>query len=516
MVENQVKINWKSLTFDDPDLTSRGLVAVEECTDYNLIGDLKTTHAKPPKGRRDIIGAAETGSGKTLAFGLPILTGIYNEKSMIFDDVPAQAGSRKPLYALILTPTRELAIQVKNHLTAAAKFLDVNIAVLVGGMAAVKQERILSKGPEIVVATPGRLWELIQQGNSHLSQINNIKFLVIDETDRMLERGHFEELQDLLERLNLDESKKKTRQNFVFSATLTLVHDLPKYLKTKMKKSEMTSQRKLQKIIDVLGVTDPKIVDVTQGGGTSKTLTESRITCGIEEKDHYIYYFLRKYPGRTLIFCNSIGCVRRLTNLLGILECRPLPLHAAMQQKQRLKNLERFRDNEGGILVATDVAARGLDIPKVDHVIHYQTPRTSESYVHRSGRTARASQQGITILLIEPSEMQNYIKLCKTLSKSSIVNSCFRKFCNCPIPGEDLPVFPVDDSYLKAVKERVNLARELDKLELEVRKGNSEVGWLQKTAEEMDIIVDDLYPLCCCLFSYCCIEFFNNNQHFKI
>ncbi|XP_063905832.1 ATP-dependent RNA helicase DDX24-like [Zophobas morio] len=546
------KMKWKSLQVVDPTLTSEGLIAVEECTDYNLLNvqSLKrktsVTAEKPPKkkrkllrqkapktvvltpsksgssvdtdvtvddgvrhegyeawinfglpeaivkalcdqefkeptaiqqltlpaailGRRDIVGAAETGSGKTLAFGLPILSGILKEKESIGGNVV-----RKPLYALVLTPTRELAIQVKNHLEAAAKFTDIKIAVVIGGMASVKQERILSKRPEVVVATPGRLWELIQAGNEHLSQVDDIKYLAIDETDRMLEKGHFDELHNLLERLNFDKKKSEQRQNFVFSATLTLVHDLPKYLIKKTKVAKMTPQQKLQKIINMLGISNPKVVDITEGAAVPETLTESRISCALNEKDYYVYYFLQKYPGRTLIFCNSVGCVKRLTNLLSVLGCRPLPLHASMQQRQRLKNLERFRDDERAVLVATDVAARGLDIPKVQHVLHYQTPRTSEGYIHRSGRTARGSQDGLTVLLIEPSEIQNYIKLCRTLDKS-----------------KDLPVFPVQEDYLKAVKERVNLARELDQLELQIRKGNSEEGWLQKAAKDMDIVVDD-------------------------
>ncbi|XP_050295435.1 ATP-dependent RNA helicase DDX24 [Anthonomus grandis grandis] len=457
-------------------------------------------------GKRDILGAAETGSGKTLAFGLPIISGILrlkeNEPNSIAESSDLEDESdfqldedgigcvkslklnstrtKKPLYALILTPTRELAMQVKNHLCNVAKYTGLNVAVVVGGMAAVKQERILSKGPEIVVGTPGRLWELIQQGNEHLAQIDNIRFLAIDETDRMLEKGHFKELHDLLERINMSEDNKKNRQNFVFSATLTLIHDIPKHLfnKNKLKGrklKDMTPEQKLQKIVDTLGVTNPKIVDLSEGIGTSTTLTECRITCQIDEKDYYVYYFLKKHPGRTLIFCNSIGCVKRLTTLLSLLDCSPLPLHASMQQRQRLKNLERFRDVEDIILIATDVAARGLDIPKIDHVLHYQTPRTSESYVHRSGRTARASKQGITVVLMEPNEFSNYLKLCKTLSK-----------------GEDLPIFPVQEKFLNAVKERVNLARELDKLQLQVKKANSEEGWLQKAAKEMDIIVDEM------------------------
>ncbi|XP_057657837.1 ATP-dependent RNA helicase DDX24 [Diorhabda carinulata] len=481
------------------------------------LGYHKPTHIQsltlPPGilGRRDILGAAETGSGKTLAFGLPILTGILKIKEKrvesnnshengsnsdesdfeselndtgcvkLINDVNIKETTvLKPLYALILTPTRELAFQVRNHLVAVAKYTGINIAVVVGGLAEVKQERILSKGPEIVVATPGRLWELIKQGNLHLSQVDNIRFLAIDETDRMLEKDHFQELQELLERINLDENKRKKRQTFVFSATLTLIHELPKYLKNKnkLKKSnvaEMTPVLKLQKIVDLLGMSNPKVVDISEGKGTSETLTESKITCSINEKDYYLFYFLTKHPGRTLIFCNSIGCVRRLAGLLNLLNFQPLPLHASMQQRQRLKNLERFRDKENSILVATDVAARGLDIPKIDHVLHYQTPRTSESYVHRSGRTARASREGITILLIEPNELPNYIKLCRTLGKS-----------------EDLPTFPVQENFLNAVKKRVDLARELDIMQLQVKKANSENGWLLKAAEDMDIVVDDV------------------------
>lgn len=200
--------------------------------------------------------------------------------------------------------------------------------------------------------------------------------------------------------------------------------------------------------------------------GTSETLTESRITCRIDEKDLYLFYFIKRHPGRTLVFCNSIGCVKRLTALLTLLNCHPLPLHASMQQRQRLKNIERYvnekyiylsnfdvfcdRSNffppvkkwppciitgvisffvlilfifcrfssiENSILIATDVAARGLDIPQIDHVLHYQTPRTSENYVHRSGRTARASREGISVVFIEPTEIRRYIKLCRTLGK---------------------------------------------------------------------------------------------------
>lgn len=431
-------------------------------------------------GRKDILGAAETGSGKTLAFGIPILNGILQLKdgpsallqyrksktlngknaepsdtlpkvtkpkkrqerdnctpppeecnnfpvsTNASDHKPANntADDHKPLYALILTPTRELAVQVKDHIKAAAKYTGIQVAAIFGGLAQVKQERVLRKCPEIVVATPGRLWELVSEGNPHLNKLEYINFLVIDETDRMVEKGHFDELKLLLSRLNADPTKKSQRQNFVFSATLSMVHDLPAHLQKKngrKKFIKQTSTQKLQHLIDMIGMAQPKIVDITQKAGTASLLTECRITCQLDQKDLYLYYFLQRHPGRTIVFCNSVDCVRRLAQLFGLLDCQPRPLHAHMNQRQRLKNLERFTASDTALLVATDVAARGLDIPNVQHVIHYQVPRTSENYVHRSGRTARAKSEGLTLLLMEPSEVKDYVRLCRTLGRSKLI-----------------------------------------------------------------------------------------------
>lgn len=333
----------------------------------------------------------------------------------------------QPLYALILTPTRELAVQVKDHLTAICKYTDIRVAAIFGGLAAVKQERVLSKCPEIVVATPGRLWELLNEGNPHLNKMQNINFLVVDETDRMIEKGHFEELRLIIDRLNGDSIKKAQRQNFIFSATLTLIHELPQYLKLKninrkRKLKPETTDQKVNALIDYFDIQQPKIVDITRNDqntiGIAKKITECRISCAHDQKDLHLYYFLQKHPGRSIVFCNSIECVRRLAKLFAILKCEPLALHAKMAQRARLKSLERFTKNPTGLLIATDVAARGLDIPNVEHVIHYQVPRTSENYIHRSGRTARGSNEGIAILIIEPKEINDYVKLCRTLKRS--------------------------------------------------------------------------------------------------
>lgn len=352
---------------------------------------------------------------------------IHEDRALSDEQEELNAQNSKPLYALILTPTRELAVQVKDHLVAAAKYTDIRVAAIFGGLAAVKQERILSKCPEIVVATPGRLWELLNEGNAHLNKLQNINFLVVDETDRMIEKGHFEELKLIIERLNADPEKKDQRQNFIFSATLTFTHDLPQYLKLKnmnrkRKLQAETPQQKLDALIQYFDISQPKIVDVTQTScgvaGIAKKITECRISCSHEHKDLYLYYLLQKHPGRTIVFCNSIDCVRRLAKLFAILECEPQALHAKMAQRARLKSLERFTKNPAGLLIATDVAARGLDIPNVEHVIHYQVPRTTENYIHRSGRTARGNKEGIAILLMEPNEVNEYVKLCRTLKRS--------------------------------------------------------------------------------------------------
>lgn len=494
-------------------------------------------------GHADILGAAETGSGKTLAFGIPIIHGILNdceresksslnaeneendeeeqlednaaeeyssEEEQDMEDEEATSGcvrvvndvvfdfdvdieqdpedavkakkktNRKvvqgKLRALILTPTRELAIQIRNHIQAVAKYTDqINVAAIVGGMSVQKQTRLLDLAPAIVVATPGRLWDLIQEGHPHLAQVKDIRYLAIDETDRMVEKGHFEELQNLLELINEDAARKKKRQTFVFSATLSLVHEMPKHLAQKKGVKKMTSEDKLKHVMEMIGVKPrPKIVDLTRKIGTAQALTESKIHCSNNEKDFYLYYFLQQHPGRTMVFCNSIDCVRRLVNLFGLLATEPLGLHAQMHQKQRLKNLERFSENPNGFLVATDVAARGLDIPDVQHVVHYQVPRTSESYIHRSGRTARANKEGVSVMLIDAGETQSYRKMCKTLNRD-----------------EDLTLFPVDGNVLSAVKVRVQTARTLDKLLLDVRKEDVEKTWLKKAAEEAELEISD-------------------------
>ncbi|KAJ7345135.1 hypothetical protein JRQ81_001085 [Phrynocephalus forsythii] len=490
----------------------------------------------------DILGAAETGSGKTLAFAIPMIHSIlqwYKLKGLpcgsdsgdempeeeaveemgspcpdgdeagdgkgatamhgddgggddgglppATDSVPEPAemdsrpaepdvvpGKSNPLLGLVLTPTRELAVQVKHHIDAVAKFTRIKTAILVGGMAPQKQQRILKKKPEIVIATPGRLWELIQEKHPHLSSLRQLRCLVIDEADRMVEKGHFVELSQLLEMLS-DSQYNPKRQTFVFSATLTLIHQVPARVLQKKKAIRLDKKTKLDTLMQKVGIKGkPKVIDLTRKEATVETLTETRIHCDTDEKDYYLYYFLLQYPGRTMVFANSIDCIKRLTALLTILDCNPLPLHANMHQKQRLKNLERFAERDSCTLLTTDVAARGLDIPHVQHVIHYQVPRTSEIYVHRSGRTARAANEGLSLLLIGPSDMINFKRIYKTLEKN-----------------EELPFFPVETKYMTAIKERVNLARQIEKVEYFNSRAKHHNSWIQQAAEALELELDD-------------------------
>ncbi|XP_028352163.2 ATP-dependent RNA helicase DDX24 [Physeter macrocephalus] len=384
------------------------------------------------------------------------------------------AHPRRPLLGLVLTPTRELAVQVKQHIDAVAKFTSIKTAILVGGMSTQKQQRMLNRQPEIVIATPGRLWELVKDKHPHLSNLRQLRCLVVDEADRMVEKGHFAELSQLLEVLS-DAQYNPKRQTLVFSATLTLVHQAPARILHKKHAKKIDKTAKLDLLMQKIGMRGkPKVIDLTRKEATVETLTETKIHCETDEKDLYLYYFLMQYPGRTLVFANSISCIRRLSGLLKALDVMPLTLHACMHQKQRLRNLEQFAHLQDCVLLATDVAARGLDIPKVQHVIHYQVPRTSEIYVHRSGRTARATSEGLSLMLVGPEDVINFKKIYKTLKKD-----------------EDIPLFPVQTKYMDAVKERIRLARQIEKAEYRNFQACLHNSWIEQAAAALEIELEE-------------------------
>ncbi|KAF9652598.1 DEAD-domain-containing protein [Thelephora ganbajun] len=452
---------------------------------------------------RDVVGVAETGSGKTLAYGLPILHKLLSRRKH-----PA-SKTRRPVRALILAPTRELALQISSHLNACLddahapkervtsndsripKPPPVSVAAVVGGMSLHKQKRILSRGVDVLVATPGRLWDIIQEEVELANDIKSLDFLVLDEADRMTETGHFAELDDIL-RLTLRwyreesvledklaaDAAKNTLQTFVFSATLS--KDLQRNLKKRVKPRKNGKNPKppttLEDLLERLDFRDsePEVIDLSPEGGVVSSLKESQIECLSADKDTYLYYFLLRYPGRSLVFLSSIDGIRRLVPLLELLELKVYPLHSQLEQKQRLKNLERFKSTPKSVLLATDIAARGLDILSVDHVIHYQIPRSADTYVHRNGRTARAMRQGFSLIMCTPDERQVLRALLTSLGRGE---------------GE-IPQMNVELYMLDKLKPRVQLARHIDVAQHKFNKEMHEKNWFKETADAMEIELD--------------------------
>nr|DAD20095.1 TPA_asm: hypothetical protein HUJ06_021558 [Nelumbo nucifera] len=451
---------------------------------------------------KDVIGASETGSGKTLAFGLPILQRLLEErekaaKKLSENGNAVEKGAQgSPLRALIVTPTRELALQVTDHLKEVAKVTNIRIIPVVGGMSTEKQERLLKRKPEIVVGTPGRLWELMSGGDEHLSELHSLSFFVLDEADRMIETGHFHELQSIIDMLPMTSGsggensnmtkncatvpnlQKKKRQTFVFSATIALSADFRKKLKRgalKSKKSMLDGMNSIETLSERAGMrADTAIVDLTNALIMADKLEESFIECREEDKDAYLYYILSVHgQGRTIVFCTSIAALRHISSLLRILGTSVWTLHSQMQQRARLKAIDRFSGNEHGTLVATDIAARGLDLPGVRTVVHYQLPHSAEVYVHRSGRTARASADGCSIALISPSDGSKFASLCKSFSK------------------ETLQRFPVDNMYMPEVTKQLSLARQIDKILRKDSQERAKKSWLERNAESVELVIED-------------------------
>jgi ATP-dependent RNA helicase DDX24/MAK5 len=427
---------------------------------------------------RNLVGVAHTGSGKTLAYGLPLLNDIVTAKE-------------QSLIGLILAPTRELALQISEHLNRIlAPWCSHqgnskgHIVALVGGISPEKQKRLIAKSPCVIVATPGRLWDLTEEGVIQKDLLQNIRYFILDEADKMLEKGKFKELENVLKVISLPAvgqesakylmdgeeplpSKKSPKTNcqmFVFSATLPTTG--PAY---SFNNKEIT----MKKLLSRLNMKNFHTVDVTGENKVVDSLVESKIDCLPDDKDIYLYYLLSRYPGRTLVFVNAISSIRRLAPIFSLLNLNVYALHAQMQQRQRFKNLERFAADQHGILIASDVASRGLDVKNIDHVIHYQVPLSSDLYVHRSGRTARAECAGLSIVLVSPPELQAYKKICLRLGKIG------------------LKEFPVEMQYLNPFRKRFNLAKRIETVSHTTKKKSQNDSWMKKAADALEVEYND-------------------------
>ncbi|KAL9244282.1 hypothetical protein vseg_018077 [Gypsophila vaccaria] len=347
-----------------------------EISQLNIHGDIVACLAKkgitslfpiqkavldPAMQGRDMIGRAKTGTGKTLAFGIPILDKItrHNEK---------HGMGRDPL-ALVLAPTRELARQVDKEFYESSK---LDTLCVYGGTPITHQMSALSKGVDIVSGTPGRVIDLLKRGALDLSRV---QFVVLDEADQMLNVGFQEAVEVILEKL------PKNRQTMMFSATMPswIVKLTQKYLNNPL-------------TIDLVGDSDQKLAE---GISLNSIVVDCRSKAGV------IGPLFTEYAngGKCIVFTQTKRDADNLAHAMGRKKYKCEPLHGDIAQNQRERTLSRFREGDINILIATDVAARGLDIPNVDLVIHYELPTTSEIFVHRSGRTGRAGKKGTAILI---------------------------------------------------------------------------------------------------------------------
>jgi ATP-dependent RNA helicase RhlE len=313
----------------------------------------------------DVIACAETGTGKTAAFLVPILQRFLNE------------GERSGVTrALVLAPTRELVVQIEDQVQGLTYHTTVSSAAVYGGVPMDIQERALKAGVDIVVATPGRLMDHMRHDSVNF---DGLEVLVLDEADRMLDMGFLPDVQKILSAL------PKKRQTLLFSATMA---------------------GEIMKLTREF-LHDPKYVQVGRRGGPAQTISHAVQTVPAQDKAKWLANWIRQESvGPVLVFCRTkIGAEKLATKLSGM-GIRTASLHADRTQQQRQSAVEGFRTGTFPVLVATDVAARGLDIEGIAHVVNFEVPDTPEAYVHRVGRTGRAESTGSALTLVAPEELR--------------------------------------------------------------------------------------------------------------
>ncbi|KAL0250936.1 hypothetical protein GEMRC1_000150 [Eukaryota sp. GEM-RC1] len=309
---------------------------------------------------KDVIGLAETGSGKTAAFVIPMLRSLLK--------------SPRPFFGVIIAPTREIALQIGETLRAIGGPFSVRQAVLVGGIDMMTQALSLSKNPHIIVATPGRLTDHLNATKGF--SLSRAGYFILDEADQ---------LHTIIKTLPAN------RRTLLFSATMT---------------------RKVEKLQRASCTQSVERIEVSRKGETVKTLSQSFVFCPARYKDTYLNLALIKLSGNSIIiFAATCVAVKRLTFLLRNLGYSAIPIHDQLSQTERLGALNKFKSGTEAILVATDVASRGLDIPSVDIVINYDIPNSSKDYFHRVSLTARAGRNGKAISLVTQYDIELFQRM---------------------------------------------------------------------------------------------------------
>jgi ATP-dependent RNA helicase RhlE len=320
---------------------------------------------------KDLLGCAQTGTGKTAAFAIPLLQNIFTGKK-------AEEGT-KPIRALILAPTRELAIQIGESFTAYGKYLPIKNLVIFGGVPQNPQTRALKRGVDILIATPGRLLDLVQQ---KFIDLKNIEHFVLDEADRMLDMGMINDVKKIIAKL------PKARQNMLFSATMPT---------------------------EILSLTNsilvnPVSVEVAPVSSTVDTITQGVYYVSRNHKKRLLINLLKdKKLLSVLVFSRTKHGANIITKELNNAGIEAQAIHGNKSQSARQLALNNFKEGKVRVLVATDIAARGIDVNELSHVINFDLPEVPETYVHRIGRTGRAGLNGTALSFCDEEE-KNYLK----------------------------------------------------------------------------------------------------------
>lgn len=330
---------------------------------------------------KDLLGCAQTGTGKTAAFTIPILQLMYQAKR--------KEQGRRRIKALIVTPTRELAIQIGDSITAYGKYTGLRNTVIFGGVGQVPQTKVLQKGVDILVATPGRLLDLIDQG---FITLRDIEYFVLDEADQMLDMGFIHDIKKIIAKL------PHKRQSLFFSATM------PKAI------VELSGK--------ILG--DPEKVTIKPQQATAERVEQAVYHVHKKAKVKLLTHLLKNHPAEAvLVFARTKHGADRIVRILSKNKINAAAIHGNKSQGQRQKALGSFKDGNMHVLVATDIAARGIDVDELSLVIQYDLPSVPETYVHRIGRTGRASASGVAWAFCDEEE-QKYLRDIQKLIGQSI------------------------------------------------------------------------------------------------
>ena len=367
------------MSFSNLGLSDKVLAAVT-AAGYTTPTPLQEQAIPHALARKDVLGIAQTGTGKTAAFVLPMLTML--EKG--------RARARMPR-TLILEPTRELAAQVKEQFDKYGAGQKLNVALLIGGVSFGDQDMKLTRGVDVLIATPGRLLDHTERGGLLLT---GVELLVIDEADRMLDMGFIPDIERICKLVPF------TRQTLFFTATMP---------------------PEIRRITETF-LHNPVKIEVAKPATAASTITQSQVSVGRDDwqKREVLRTLLREATdlNNAIIFCNRKREVATLAKSLQKHGFAVGALHGDMEQSARLAALDQFRKGEIPLLVASDVAARGLDIPAVSHVFNFDIPHHSDDYVHRIGRTGRAGRTGTAISLVSPSDQKSMLAVEKLIGTS--------------------------------------------------------------------------------------------------